>query len=108
MSSKQAVVLVHGVGPAEDEDVIQCLLEGQEDQLTEIEIGRLSLDGELYHSGTLADGTKLIESGWSKFRPVQTTKVNIFFETLALLWGNLAGFLKVNWVVEQVWNSPIG
>lgn len=99
LMKKQAVVFIHGVGPAKDGEVLGHFLANQkpkdEKRATtkqkEVsgEMGVFAVSGDTYPSVRLSDGLLLVESGWSEFRPVRRGTFASFFEALALLWGML-------------------
>ncbi|MDA8746653.1 hypothetical protein N9M66_00400 [Litoreibacter sp.] len=87
--AKEAIILVHGVGPADEGSTIRALLAGSYNQRSNCEFSTLQLGQHSYTRGELDDGPDLFESNWSQFRPLQTSGAGILFEALVLVFGML-------------------
>ncbi|WP_411891363.1 hypothetical protein [Yoonia sp. SDW83-1] len=86
---KRAIILVHGVGPAETGSTIKSLLSGDKNRQEECSLSTFQLGQHSYTRGELADGLTLFESNWSELRPLQSSGPWILFEALVLVFSML-------------------
>lgn len=89
MNKKSAVILVHGVGHADEGSTIQALLEGDENTDDVSEFGTLQVGRFRYTTARTNAGVELFESNWADARPLQSGGLRILLEALLLVLGML-------------------
>lgn len=89
MGSKNALVLVHGVGHAEEGSTIEALLEGESNAATVGHYSMLQIGENRYITATTDQDVEIFESNWSEARPLQSSGPTILLEALLLVLGML-------------------
>ncbi|WP_299961642.1 hypothetical protein [uncultured Roseobacter sp.] len=87
--TKGAIILVHGVGPAEAGSTIKSLLSGPVNSHESCVFDTLQLGQHSYTRGSLPGGPDLYESNWSELRPLKSTGPLLLLEVLVLLFSML-------------------
>ena len=89
MGSKNALILVHGVGHADEGSTIKALLEGESNAAVVGQYSTLQIGEHRYRTATTDQEVDIFESNWSEARPLQSSGPKILLEALLLVLGKL-------------------